>query len=105
MNAAAIRIQDLVYILYRAFGDDEISRIGLAISDGYQILERIPEPIFGPEDESEKKGCEDPRIVIIDDELYMLYTAYNGTIAQIAAASISIDDFLNRRFDRWERKV
>ena len=104
LNAAAIKIQDLVYILYRAFGDDEISRIGLAISDGYRILERIPEPIFGPEDESEKKGCEDPRIVIIDDELYMLYTAYNGTIAQIAAASISIDDFLNRRFDRWERK-
>ncbi|HHV16201.1 MAG TPA: glycosidase [Gelria sp.] len=104
LNAAAIRIDGLVYILYRAFGDDEISRIGLAISDGYKIIERLPEPVFSPADEKEEKGCEDPRVVIIGDELYMLYTAYNGVIAQIAAASISIDDFLNRRFDRWQRK-
>lgn len=104
LNAAAIRINGLIYILYRAFGDDEISRIGLAISDGYHIVERLPEPVFSPADEKEEKGCEDPRVVIIEDELYMLYTAYNGVIAQIAAASISLDDFLNRRFDRWQRK-
>jgi predicted GH43/DUF377 family glycosyl hydrolase len=33
----------------------------------------------------------------------MLYTAYDGAIAQISAASITVDDFLNRRWDRWER--
>ncbi|MDD2372500.1 MAG: glycosidase [Syntrophomonadaceae bacterium] len=104
LNAAAVRIKDLIYILYRAFGNDEVSRIGLAISDGYRILERLPEPIYGPANEKDKKGCEDPRVVIIGDELYMLYTAYNGVIAQIAAASISLDDFLHRRFDRWQRK-
>jgi predicted GH43/DUF377 family glycosyl hydrolase len=104
LNAAAIRINGLIYILYRAFGDDEVSRIGLAISDGYRILERLPEPVFSPADEKEEKGCEDPRVVIIGNELYMLYTAYNGVIAQIAAASISLDDFLHRRFDRWQRK-
>jgi len=104
LNTAALRIKDRVYLLYRAFGDDEISRIGLAISDGYRILERLKEPIFVPEIKEEKKGCEDPRTVIIGDEIIMLYTAYDGVVAQIASASISVDDFLNRRFNRWKRR-
>lgn len=103
LNAAAVRIQGKVYILYRAFGDDEISRIGLAVSDGYHILERLEEPIFTPANENEKRGCEDPRVVIIDGDLIMLYTAYDGQVAQIAAASIPVDDFVNYRFDKWRR--
>jgi len=104
LNAAAIRINNYVYILYRAFGDDEISRIGLAITDGYHVLERLEDPIFIPQDDRENKGCEDPRVVLIEDELYMIYTAYNGVIAQISAASIKLDDFFNRRWDLWKRK-
>jgi predicted GH43/DUF377 family glycosyl hydrolase len=103
LNAAAVRIKDRVYILYRAFGEDEVSRIGLAISDGYQILDRLPEPIFGPGTENEKKGCEDPRVVIINNEIYMLYTAYDGLVAQISAASIGVDDFIDRKFHKWNR--
>jgi len=104
LNAAAVRINDKVYLLYRAYGDDEVSRIGLAVTDGYNILERLPEPIFVPTTAQEKKGVEDPRVVIIDGELYMLYTAYDGVIAQIAAASIPVEDFLAYRFDKWKRK-
>jgi predicted GH43/DUF377 family glycosyl hydrolase len=103
LNAAAVRIGDRVYLLYRAFGDDEISRIGLAITDGYHVLERLTEPVFTPHDEKDKKGVEDPRVVIIEGKIYMLYTAYDGAIAQISAASIAVDDFLNRRWDKWER--
>jgi len=104
LNAAAVRIKDKVYLLYRAYGDDEVSRIGLAVTDGYRVLERLPDPVFIPWSEREKKGVEDPRVVLIGDELYMLYTAYDGVIAQIAAASISIDDFLNKRFSNWKRR-
>ncbi|HHV77562.1 MAG TPA: glycosidase [Syntrophothermus lipocalidus] len=103
LNAAALRIGSRVYVLYRAFGEDEVSRIGLAITDGYNVLERLPDPIFSPQDSKENKGCEDPRVVIIDDRIFMLYTAYDGVIAQIAAAFIQVGDFLNRRFDRWQR--
>jgi predicted GH43/DUF377 family glycosyl hydrolase len=103
LNAAAVRIKDRVYLLYRAFGDDEVSRIGLAITDGYHVLERLPEPVFTPHDDKDKKGVEDPRTVIIEDKIYMLYTAYDGAIAQVSAASITIEDFLNRRWDRWQR--
>jgi len=104
LNAASLRIKDRVYILYRAYGDDEISRIGLAITDGYRVLERLPYPVFTPLGPKEKKGVEDPRVVVIDGCIYMMYTAYDGVIAQVSAAAISVDDFLNRRFDRWERK-
>ena len=95
LNCAALRIADKVYLFYRAFGDDEVSRIGLAVTDGYNVLERLPEPIFVPAEEREKKGCEDPRVVIIDDSIYMLYTAYDGEIAHAAAASIRVVDFLS----------
>lgn len=102
LNAATVRLEGKVYVLYRAFGDDEISRIGLAIFDGARLLERLPEPIFSPVIPEESRGCEDPRVVIIGDCLYMMYTAYNGVIAQVAAVAIGVDDFLARRFDRFE---
>ena len=103
LNAGALRIGATVYLFYRAYGDDEISRIGLAITDGYRVAERLPDPIFSPFNDYEKRGCEDPRVVIIGDHIYMLYTAYDGETAQVAAASITVRDFLERRFESWLR--
>ena len=104
LNTAAFRVKDRVYLLYRAYGDDEVSRIGLAVTDGYNVLERLPEPVFVPRDITEKRGVEDPRVTIIDNKIYMLYTAYDGVTAQVSAAAIGMDDLLNKRFDKWERK-
>ncbi len=104
LNPGAVRLNGRVYMVYRAFGDDEISRLGMASSDdGFNFTERIEEPIFEPKTPSEEKGCEDPRLTLIDDRVYMVYTAYSGTVAQIAAASISTDDFLNHRWRKWHR--
>jgi predicted GH43/DUF377 family glycosyl hydrolase len=104
LNAAAIRLDGKVHILYRAYGDDEISRIGLAWSqDGVTVDGRLDQPIFEPADETEVDGCEDPRVVEIDGRLWMLYTAWNQKVAQIALASIDVGDFLAGRFDEWER--
>lgn len=104
-NPGVIRLDGNVYILYRASGEDEVSRIGLAITaDGFHIDERLENPIFGPEEVWEKRGCEDPRLVLIEDHIYMLYTAYDSVVAQIALASIGLEDFLNRRWDKWDRK-
>jgi len=103
LNAAALRIGEYVYLMYRAVGSDGISRLGLAITKGFEIIERLPEPIFVPEMPEERRGCEDPRLVMIGDRIYMTYTAFDGIVAQIAVASISVDDFLARRFDKWQR--
>ncbi len=112
-NTAAIDINGSVYILYRAMDAVNTSTIGLAISkDGITIDERLPEPIYMPREDFEAKrgsstgnsGCEDPRIVRIDDTLFMTYTAYDGVRAPSGAvSSISVDDFLARRFDRWSK--
>jgi predicted GH43/DUF377 family glycosyl hydrolase len=104
LNSAAIRLDGKVHILYRAYGDDEISRVGLAWSrDGVTVEGRLDQPIFEPANETERDGCEDPRVVEIDGRLWLLYTAWNQKVAQIAMASIDTGDFLAGRFDRWER--
>ena len=43
-------------MFYRAVGDDGISHIGLAITDGFKVLERLPDPIFSPQIPEEIKG-------------------------------------------------
>ena len=103
-NAGAIRLEDKVYIIYRAVGEDTVSRLGLAVSsDGFHIEERREAPIFEPKEECERKGCEDPRLALLDGRIYMLYTAYSSIAAQIAMASINIKDFLGYRWEKWER--
>jgi predicted GH43/DUF377 family glycosyl hydrolase len=112
-NAAAIDIDGTAYIFYRAMGDDHTSTVGLALSkDGIHIDERLKEPCYVPRADFEKKnaggnsGCEDPRVVLIGDTLYMTYTAYDGVRAPRGAiTSIKLDDFLARKFDAWAMPV
>ncbi|MBT4510764.1 MAG: glycosidase, partial [Chloroflexi bacterium] len=104
LNAGMIRLNNKVHMVYRAFGDDEISRLGIAISEnGFDFTERLDKPIFEPNTPSEKMGCEDPRLTVIGDRVYMAYTAYDGLVAQIAIASISVKEFLKHRWGAWRR--
>jgi len=103
-NAATIKIGRRVYMLYRAHGEDDVSRIGLAVSDdGFVFNRRLAYPIFEPGHESESSGCEDPRVTLMDGCIYMTYTAYDGVTPQIALASIDADDFVSYRWSRWRR--
>lgn len=104
-NCASFYDEGQVHIVYRAMGDDNISRLGYAMSkDGFHIDERLPQPIFSPANELEAKGCEDPRITKIGEEYFMFYTAYGEKATQIGQVSIKVDDFLNRRWD-WGKRV
>lgn len=108
-NAAAIDLAGSVHILYRAMGNDHTSTIGYARSkDGIHIDERLDKPCYSPRADFEMKkrdgnsGCEDPRAVVIDDTIYMTYTAYDGVRAPRGAiTSIKVEDFLAKRFDTW----
>jgi len=107
-NAAAIAVNKQVHLIYRAMGNDHISRLGYAVSsDGYHIDERLTYPIFEPSSDEESEGCEDPRLTLIDDRLHMAYTAFGNyarqKVFQIAQTSISIEDFLDRTW-RWEKR-
>jgi predicted GH43/DUF377 family glycosyl hydrolase len=104
LNAGAVRLEGTIYILYRAFGKDQISRIGLAWTrDGVNIEGRLDHPMLDVAAPSESAGCEDPRITIIGETMYMLYTAWDRKVPQIAMASIPVQAFLERRFDLWKR--
>ena len=103
-NCAAFYDGGRAHIVYRAVGDDNISRLGyVSSSDGFHVDERLPEPIFSPRHEFEAKGCEDPRITKIGQEYFMFYTAF-GETAQIGQVTIKVDDFLNKRWSWGKRR-
>lgn len=128
-NPAALHADGRVHLLYRALGDDGISRIGYATTeDGINIDERLDEPIFVYDTaELDRKsgstghltrvqmpewldnyssgggwgGCEDPRITLIDNKVYMFFVAYDAVNPPaIAITSISYKDFLERKW-KW----
>jgi predicted GH43/DUF377 family glycosyl hydrolase len=115
-NTAALLLENKIYLLYRARGyRGGISRIGYAMSkDGYHIDERLDKPIFGPDplEDKEAFGCEDPRLTQIGDTIYMTYTAYGcvpGMMrdmkwAQLAITSISVKDFLAKKWN-WSERI
>ncbi|MHB1190962.1 MAG: glycoside hydrolase family 130 protein, partial [Armatimonadota bacterium] len=75
-NCAAARSNGKIHLLYRAVGNDNVSRLGYAMSEnGYDIARREPEPSYQSiGDELEKLGVEDPRITPIDGTFYITYT-------------------------------
>ena len=89
-------------------GDDNISRLGYAASsDGYHVDEHLPFPIFEPACDTEKYGCEDPRLTLLDDKVVMAYTAFSRhdyqSVYQVSLTSIAVNDFLIKRWMWGER--
>jgi len=106
-NAGVLYVGKRIHILYRAFGNDGVSRLGYASSsDGYHIEERLPFPVFEPANYTEKDGCEDPRLTLQSEQCLMAYTALSDrglNVHQIALTSIALDDFVNKRWNWGER--
>jgi predicted GH43/DUF377 family glycosyl hydrolase len=115
-NPGAILLEDKVHILYRAIGDDGISRFGYAASEGgYAVEERLEYPVYEYTISSSVfnvysyssggsyGGAEDPRIVRVvgEDVIYMTYTACDAGLS-MAITSITIEDFLNNKWN-WAK--
>ena len=112
-NPAVLYEDGRVHLAFRAMSEDNTSVIGFASSaDGFKFEEQSPAPVNVPREDFEAKlipggnsGCEDPRLTRIDDEVYMLYTAFNGrSDPRVALTHISLDDFLARRWN-WSRPI
>lgn len=110
-NAAAIELENKVYIVYRGFSKNGQSNFGLAVSDdGYFIDERLNESIYPlrsqyelPKTPGKWSGVEDARLTLIDDKLYMCFTAYDGEIARLGFSWITVKNFLNRNWESWTK--
>ena len=110
INPAVINLNDQTHIIYRAASLQNLSVLGYAMSrDGLKIDDRLDVPVYSPRADFEQKinsndnyGCEDPRLVQIGKSIYMTYTAYDGITARVAVSSITVANFLNRKWDSWE---
>ena len=109
-NAGAILVENEVHILYRAMGNDDTSVLGYALTkDGFNIEKRPDTPVYQPREQFEMKthagfsGCEDPRLTLIEETIYMCYTAYDGSNPpRVALTSISKKDFVKNIWE-WQR--
>jgi predicted GH43/DUF377 family glycosyl hydrolase len=123
-NPGAIYADHRVHLLYRAIGGNDVSVLGYASSeDGVSFDERLDEPAYVPittkttaakEDRKPAEpaylsgggwngGCEDPRLTLIDDVVYLTYTAFDGWGSiRIALSSIALEDFLNKHW-KWKK--
>lgn len=121
-NTAAVYLDGKVHFLYRAVGRNGISVLGYASSsDGFTIDARGDKPAYIPRMPFEgahmnrptKKyddlflsgyswgGCEDPKMVVIDDRVYLTYVAHAGWPPRTAISWISVEDFLAHRWEKW----
>lgn len=124
-NPGAIYADKRIHLLYRAIGGDDVSVLGYASSaDGTTFTDRSEVPAYAPtvaEDIDMEEslplaieiayasggggngGAEDPRITLIDDRVYLTYTAFDGWgSVRIGLSSIGLDDFLKNRWDQWK---
>jgi predicted GH43/DUF377 family glycosyl hydrolase len=93
-NPTAVVLNETIFLLYRAQNATKTSSIGLAWStDGYNFT-RLNRPIiYATEPWETIGGCEDPRIVRINNTFLVTYTAFNNVSAQLCTATST--DLLN----------
>ena len=75
-NCAAMQRDDRIHVLYRAVGDyvRYASHLGYAVFDrNLNLLERSQDPVFSPDIRFWEMSIEDPRLVEIEGEVYMIY--------------------------------
>ena len=124
-NPAAVFVDGRVHLFYRALGKDGISRIGYASSkNGVDFDERLFSPVYFVENAEEMikhwpytsparpvydailyasgggwGGCEDPRTVLIEGNVYMTFNMFNGWDSmRVAVISIKEEDLLNKKW-------
>lgn len=122
-NPAAVNFDGLTHLFYRALGSDGVSRIGYAHGNHSQGYERNPYPVFALDSSPRFRGhrllnhpglvasggswsgTEDPRAVILDDTLYLSFSAFSGWDSiRMGVVSLPLEDVAKRRW-RWSRPV
>ena len=123
LNPAAFMANGKVHLVYRAIGDNDSSVLGYAGShDGYNIDDRPTYAVYQRPNNFNRPdlsvssidyisgggwngGCEDPRVTLLGDIVYMLYTAFDGWgSVRITLTSIKLDDFEKKKWN-WEKPI
>jgi predicted GH43/DUF377 family glycosyl hydrolase len=120
--AAVMDDSGKVHMVYRAIGNDGMSRFGYAVSnDGINFGDKSPYPIFvmrSPRPGHLQKfdpvmypsggswgGAEDPRMVRMDGTIYLTFNAFDGwDFIRMAISSISENDFFDNKW-KWSEPI
>ncbi len=98
LNPTCVQEGNTVHMFYRAVKKGNHSSIGYCRLEGpLNVVERSYTPIIFPEQDYEKQGIEDPRIVLCDGIYYMFYTVFDGKNAVGAYAT-------SKDLKIWEKK-
>lgn len=88
LNPGVIKVGKTIHVFYRAVAKGNFSTIGYCtLSSPTEVETRHEEPLLVPQAAYEFQGLEDPRVVQIEDTIYMSYTAYDGHNALGALAT------------------
>ncbi|MDA1169523.1 MAG: hypothetical protein O3A36_04245 [bacterium] len=76
-NAGVTKYRDKIVLIYRAYDDYRMSRLGIATSNNGVDFKLYDHPIIDtdPTDEFERIGIEDPRVTKIEDTYYIVHTS------------------------------
>lgn len=77
-NCAVVRDSEKFKMVFRAVGEDWVSRLGYAESSDGINFEVHPEPVLVASSPGEQGGVEDPRLVKLNNEFWLTYTCYAG---------------------------
>ncbi len=94
-NAGVTEYRDQIILIYRAYDDYRMSRLGLANSNDGVHFTLHDHPIIDtdPTDEFERIGLEDPRVTKIDDTYYIVHTS--ASYKRIGEQSdVSLNDYI-----------
>lgn len=99
-NCGILCCHERIHMLYRAIGEYEryVSRIGYASSADGIRFDRSKEPAMAPEEDYEKYGIEDPRLVEIDRQIFLSYVILSDYVSEGPTASTALattTDFKN----------
>ncbi len=108
-NSAAIDVDGIIHLFYRATdsssngreNDAYMNYIGHATSTDGVTFKRDKDYVLGPVANSqEQRGCEDPRVMQIEDRFYMTYTGYGARFpGDYRICMATSDDLVT-----WERQ-
>lgn len=121
-NPAAFFYRGRTHLFYRALGPEGASRVGYASSeDGVCFTQRLKHPVFTYYNRNVQPypyfmrryrpdlyssgggwgGCEDPRAVVIDERIYLTFSAFDGWDSmRIGITSLPLSHF-TRKWWNW----
>lgn len=102
-NCAISYDGQMIHMLYRAVGEYEkyISRLGYACSKDGHKFNKMGDIAFAPHENYEKYGIEDPRLIKINNQVYVTYVVPSGYVRDTPNVSSAVATTENyREFSR-----